>query len=219
MISRFLRKLKKNLRYFIRDWLVNEKVRRDIEVEDVSLIASDCIGGVIYKDLHRRMDSPTVNMFFSASDFIKFCKNIDYYLEQTIVYDEAANGAEEYPIGRIDDIRLHLVHYNSIAEASEKWEIRKKRIHRDSMYVMMNDRNGCTEKEIAEFDALPFQHKVIFTHKPYPQYKSAYCISGSEQDDFIKVTTAYVNGWSVKRRYDDFDLAAWINRGVLQQRK
>lgn len=183
MIGHFLRKLKKNLRFFIRDRLVNEKVRRDIEAENVSLIASDCIGGVIYKDLHRRMDSPTINMFFSASDFIKFCRNIDYYLGQTIVCDESASGEDEYPIGRIGDIRLHLVHYKSIEEASEKWEIRKKRIHWDSMYVMMNDRNGCTEKEIAEFDALPFQNKVIFTHKPYPQYKSAYCISGSEQDD------------------------------------
>ena len=45
MISQFLRMLKKNLRYFIRDRLVNEKVRRDIKVENISLIASDCIGG------------------------------------------------------------------------------------------------------------------------------------------------------------------------------
>lgn len=218
LILKKLKKIMVDLRFFVRDNTVNRKLRNEVKTERISIIASDCIGGVLYKELHRQMASPTINMFFSASDFIKFCENMDYYLEQKIVCDEESTEDAQWPIGRLGDILLHLVHYKTVEEADIKWKERKQRIHRDSLYFMMNDRNGCTEKEIAAFDALPYKNKVIFTHKPYPQYKSACYIPGSEQDEFIKITTAYVRKFSFKRRYDDFDVAAWFNEGIIRLR-
>lgn len=208
-----------DLRYFLRDNTINRKLRNSVKNEQVSFISSDCLGGVLYKALHRRMDSPTINMFFSASDFIKFCENMDYYLEQEVVNDEKNRENGPWPIGKLGDIRLQLVHYKSVEEAAGKWEERKKRIHRDALYFIMNDRNGCTEREIAAFDALPYEHKVIFTHKPYPQYKCVYCVPGCEQDGFVKIMTSYAGLFTLRRRYDDFDFAAWIDRGIIQQRR
>lgn len=217
MLLKMLKKMMVNLRIFIRDKTINRDLRKNTKKENISIIASDCIGGVLYKALHRRMDSPTINMFFSAGDFIKLCKNIDYYLEQRIVSDVEVASDETWPVGRLGDIKVHLVHYKSVEEANEKWEERKKRVHRDALYFMMNDRNGCTEEDIAAFDSLPYENKVIFTHLPYPQYKSAFYIPGSEKDACIKITTAYVSWFSIKRRYDDFDVAAWINQGIYRR--
>lgn len=208
-----------DFRVIIRDNTINRVLRNKVTEENISIIASDCIGGVLYKALHRRMDSPTINMFFSASDYVKFCKNMDYYLAQGIVEDGESDGKEPWPIGRLGDIKLHLVHYESVEEANKKWQDRKKRLHKDSLYFMMNDRNGCTEKDIAEFNALPYKNKVIFTHRPYPQYEAAFYIPGSEQDEYIKVLTAYMGQFSIKRRYDYFDVAAWLNQGILQRRQ
>ena len=213
-----IKKLMADFKYFIRDNTINKELRNQVQEKEISIIASDCIGGVIYKALRRRMDSPTINMFFSASDFIKFCESIDYYLEQKIVEDTEPNN-EQYPVGLLGDIKLNLVHYKSIEEASEKWEKRKKRIHRESMYFIMNDRNGCTEKEIAAFDNLPYENKVIFTHIPYPKYKSAFYIPGSERDEYIKIVTSYLGVFSIKRRYDYFDVASWINYGVMKHKE
>ena len=207
-----------DFRFWVRDNTINRELRKNVKVENISIIASDCIGGVLYKALHHRMDSPTINMFFSAPDFIKFCENLDDYLGKEIVCDTEANPDCQYPVGMLGDLKLHLMHYGSVEEAAEKWEIRKKRIHKDSMHFMMNDRNGCTEKEIAAFDALPFQNKVIFTHKPYPQYPSAFYIPGSEQDGFIKTNTSYVGKLSINRRYDYFDIASWLNEGIRKKK-
>ena len=37
---------------------------------EFTIISSNCIGGVIYSDLHRKFLSPTINLFFSAKDFL-----------------------------------------------------------------------------------------------------------------------------------------------------
>ena len=42
---------------------------------EFTIISSNCIGGVIYSDLHRKFLSPTINLFFSAKDFLKFVFN------------------------------------------------------------------------------------------------------------------------------------------------
>ncbi len=46
----------------------------------------------------------------------------------------------------------------------------------------MVQKDGCTEQDICSFDSLKLKHKVIFTVKEYPQYRSAYYIPKSEVD-------------------------------------
>lgn len=52
----------------------------------------------------------------------------------------------------------------------------------DNLYIIMVQKDGCTEQDICSFDSLKFKHKVIFTVKEYPQYRSAYYIPKSEVD-------------------------------------
>ena len=205
-----LKEIAKGIRYSIRDHTHNRQFRDRVKARDFTIISADCIGGVIYHELHQRIDTPTVNLFFSAHDFVKFCKNLEFYVHCEIL---PCNTGGEYIQGMLGDIILNLVHYNSVEQANQKWQERKERIHYDNLFLIMSDRNGCTEKEIAAFDALPFENKVIFTHKPYPQYKSSYYLPGSEKNEFVKTTTDYVYPLWIRRRYDAFDFAEWLNSG------
>ena len=113
----------------------------------------------------------------------------------------------------LGDLKLFLVHYSSIEQFQEEWERRRKRINKDNLFFIMNDRNCCTESDIAAFDALPYDNKVCFTHKEYPQYKSTFYIRGSENDDYLKDVTKYIHPWWIKRYYDQFDFVTWLNCG------
>lgn len=68
-------------------------------------------------DLGLQFKSPTVNLFFRAEDFIKFCENLEYYLsidEFVECTDPAIIGNRTYPIVYLGDLILFLVHYNTI---------------------------------------------------------------------------------------------------------
>ena len=156
------------------------------------------------------MNSPTRNFYFNADDYIKFCQNLKYYLSLSLT-DDMENGMHPYLTAMCGDLRLFLVHYDSVQQAKEAWERRKGRVNFDNIFFLMNDRNGCTEKDIKAFDQLPYKNKVCFTHVKYPQYKSTYYIPGSDNLDCVKSMMNYVYQWWVKRYYDNFDFVSWLN--------
>lgn len=161
------------------------------------------------------MNSPTRNFYFNADDYIKFCSNLDYYLglEPKDYTGNYSGGGSEYLMASLGDLKMFLVHYSSVEQCRVEWIRRRKRINKNNMFLIMNDRNYCTEQHIKAFDALPYEHKVCFTHRAYPQYKSTYCISGSEHDDYLKPITNYVYKLWIKRYYDQFDFVDWLNYG------
>ena len=46
---------------------------------DFTIIAQNCIGGVIYSDLGLQFLSPTINMFIEDENFVKLVENLEYY--------------------------------------------------------------------------------------------------------------------------------------------
>ncbi len=81
----------------------------------------------------------------------------------------------------------------------------------DNLFIMMTDRDGVTEKDIQLFDQLPFKNKVIFTHKPYPAFKSACYIKGFEKQNQVGDIFEF-SGWNGKKYYDQFDYVKWFNQ-------
>lgn len=80
------------------------------------------MGGLLYHDLNKQFNSPTINLYFNSSDFIKFVNNLEYYLSLDILFKEDT----VYPIGVIDNIEIHFLHYKNNDEALKKWNNRKK---------------------------------------------------------------------------------------------
>ncbi len=157
-----------------------------------------------------RFNSPTVNLNIEAEDFLRFLNNPQKYLNEKPV---EIDSDMSFPVGRIDDITLYFMHYKSFDEAANKWIERSKRVDFNNLFVMMTDKNGCTYENIAEFDALPYENKVIFTHKPYPEFKSAYYIKGFENDGEVGILSDDKSGFFKRRWLDEFDYVKWYNTG------
>lgn len=54
--------------------------------------------------------------------------------------------------------------------------------------MKFNDQNGCTEEHIKAFDELPYDNKICFTVKEYPQYKSVVRIKAPKSHEFIRAS-------------------------------
>ena len=87
----------------------------------------------------------------------------------------------------------------------------EKRINWDNLYILFTDRSGCTEQNLRDFDKLPYKNKVVFTHKPYPDIKSAYYIKGYESEGKVGILSEWKNNKKIKRVLDQFDFVGWFN--------
>ena len=210
--------LYKNIRFELRDLLYNSKNRNTLCNTDFTIISNDCTAGCVYKDLKVRTNTVTRNFYFNADDYIKFCQNLDFYL--SLVPEqykgEYQDEGSQYLMASLGDLKLFLVHIPSIEDAQKEWKRRRERINKNNIFFLMNDRNFCTEKQIKEFDELPYKNKICFTHIPYNQYKSTFYITGSEKKPFLDPITNYVHFWWIKRYYDQFDFVDWLNKGFNQ---
>lgn len=148
--------------------------RKMLRAENFSIISQNCIGGVLYHDMGIRFLSPTINTFVKEPDFVKLCCNLEYYMSLPL----QMRWEEEYPVGRLEDIEIHFMHYETCKEAAESWEKRKKRIKYDQILVLATDRDGFDGKIYEQWKLVPYP-KVLFTANPeftedavfYPEFE------------------------------------------------
>lgn len=192
--------------------LYKKTMRLRLINKDFSLIASNCNGMFILKDLNLDYKSPFVNLWMHPKDFIKFLNNIDYYsnLNLTFITEKGIN----YPVGVLEDIKIYFLHYNSEEEAYSKWTRRIKRINKKNMFILMTDRDGCTEEDLLDFENLPFDNKKVLVHIKHPEISSSVYIPGFEDQDSVGMCYEYKNAFSIKRIYETFDYIKWFNNGV-----
>ncbi len=190
------------------EWICYKKRKyRKLKNQDVSIISSNCSGAFMYYDLGMRYLSPTVDLSIEMNDFVKMVKDLKWYMAQELVKSEEG----KCPIGLLGDIKINFIHYSNFEESKRKWEERKKRINWDNIFVVGSERDGCTYETIKNFDNLPYRNKVIFTHKKYLEFSSAYYIKGFEEEEELGIITAF-KAQNKKRRYlDDFDYVDFIN--------
>ena len=193
---------------------INRRNRSRFRNPDVSILSMNCIGGVLAHDLGIRFNSPTVNLYFRAEDFIRFCENLPYYLsieDMVPCTDSAVVGGRTYPVAYLGDLVLFLVHYASVEEANRKWQDRKTRIRMDNLVILATDRDGMTEKLKDRFERLPYR-KVMFVREPDPAHSSCVYIPGFETEKSLGLVTEPI-GSRGKRAIDRFDWVAFLNGG------
>lgn len=132
-----------------------------LKKEGLSILSVNCWAGICYHYLALEFQSPTINMFFSPSDFNKLIANLDYYLSlplefYEIRYDKILE--RDYPVGKMDDIYLHFNHYANFEDAVSAWERRKKRMSNNIVVIS----STTLKEEAIEFIKLPFKNKLIF---------------------------------------------------------
>lgn len=200
------------------EWYLYKKLkRRKLKNITPTIIASNCNGEYWYNDMGLRFLSPTINLSFDMNDYVKMLENLKWYMEQMI--QPYQDDRFDYPTGMLGDIEIRFNHYKSFEEAVQKWEERKKRIDWDNLFILGIDGDGCTYESIKRFDALPYKNKVIFTHVPYPEIKSAYYIPGFEKNEGVGVLLYFKKQFFVRRYLDDFDYISFLNGKGFVNRK
>lgn len=193
--------------------IINNRNKKRLKNKDFSLISSNCVGGFILHNLNIHFNTPTINLFFYAEDYIKFLENLKENLSADIIEVRDLNLG--YPVGKInDEITIHFMHYKNFNEAKKKWQERARRVDFNNLFIMMTDRDGCDEKSIKKFDNLPFENKVIFTHKPYPNIKSAFFIKEFIEEESVGHLFQYkrgIQGLLGYKYYDNFDYVSFFN--------
>lgn len=142
---------------------LQKKFRRKLKNKDFSIICSNCIGGVIYNNLGLEFLSPTINLFFTQEDFIKFAINLKYYLSLEL---EFIDNNKSYPVAKLGDITVHFNHANSEQEAKEAWDRRKHRINYDNIYLIFYYREGYSIEQIREIEKANYKNVIVLTSTP-----------------------------------------------------
>ena len=190
-----------------------KKLRKRLTNKSPCVISSNCNGAFMLHDLGVRFNTPTVNLLFKAGDYLKFVSDPKKYFDADLV--ETNVSGISYPVGQLLDIRLFFMHYKSFDDAKAKWDERKKRVDlndTDNIYLIFTDKDGCTYDDLKTFDALPYKHKVVFTHKPYPEIKSAFYIKGFEDKGEVGVLSDVDPKRFIKSRYfEQFDYVSFFN--------
>lgn len=167
--------------------LTANKRRKRIKEDDFTIISNNCWGGFIYQSYGIKYNTPTIGCFFMAKDYIKFISNIEYYLKQPLKpvvsssskwYSLIKNKPDfdTYPIGRLDDIEIHFLHYNSFEDALEKWEERVKRINYKKIIYKFSEMNDCDKSDILTFQSLDLLNKICFVSAKNKDLKNEYTI-------------------------------------------
>lgn len=147
------------------DKVTDERILKKIEeakelfnVENISFISQNCIGGVIYHDMGLKFLTPTINLYFMANDFIKFVENLEYYMNLELVMREDT----KVVTGVLGDIEIYFLHYHTNEEALSKWNERKTRIAYDKIFVIQTDRDGFDDDSFERFKNIKY-HKALVT--------------------------------------------------------
>ncbi len=156
-----------------------------INNDDFTIIANNCWGTFIYKKFGIPYKTPFVNLMLFAPDYIEMVENFSFEMLENLEFIDKKESKYKdelirlgiykgiYPLGLLDKkYELHFLHYNSEAEAKEKWFRRLKRINKKKLIFKFSDGDLFEEDMAARFDALKFKNKVLFSASEFKDLKS-----------------------------------------------
>lgn len=139
----------------------NEYIK--LKESNISIIASNCWGGLICRTLGLECLSPFKNLFFEDDDYIRLLQNLDYYLAKElkfVQYKEYIYTKQFYPIMKLDDISVHCLHYKDPEDAINNWNRRRLKINYQNLFVEMYTEREDIMKQFLSLDQ--YKKKVCF---------------------------------------------------------
>ena len=187
-------------------WLSRKRAgwQKRIKNKDFSIVCSTCVGGVLYHDLGMQFLSPTINMFMSNLDFIKFACDLKYYCSLDLRFIESDY---VFPVAMLGDIQLNFNHHNNAEEASFDWNRRKERINFDNLYLIFYYREGYSLEQIREIEKAPCKRVAVLTHKPLPLDYAVYIKgNGTTTQNFLEK-----DRFGIMSIEKEWDFVSWLN--------
>jgi len=192
----------KRIYMFIRNKIENVYInitaatrRKKLINTQFTIISNNCWAGHVYRYFGLKYLTPTIGLYFMADDYLKFIKNLEYYLKcdiKFIDYSKSKYKEEIYkrkqtniPIGVLDDIEVVFLHYKTSEEAQLKWKKRANRVNFDNVIIKFSQQNLCTNEHIKAFDSLNLK-KIVFVNKPNKEWNSAIYYPGYENELYVR---------------------------------
>lgn len=210
---------------------INRMNREKLINRDISLICSNCTGGVLYHWLNLEFKSPFINLYMDNKDFLTALENFDEFLDNEILED--TNSDRPYPVGiGCHGERIYFMHYKDFSTAIQKWNIRKSRINRKNIAIILaNFGSGLSKEEFSDcfngyssrrddsiinrFERLPFHNKIILSGYDLPS-KFSFTLKGFP-DSKSGCTIFRTQNILGKRYIDQFDYVSFINNCCKRQ--
>lgn len=179
--------------------------------------SNNCWGAEIYKKLNKEYNTPFVGLYIYAPDYLKLLQNFDALMLKKIVFTDKSKWLQRnanYPIGLIDDIEIHFLHYKSEDEATSKWERRLERMNeiknKDLFFFKICDRDEASMEIINEFHKLSFKNKISFAVMDILNVNH---LKVKEYDEHYNCVPDGVNLFNISNKYTD--VVNWLNTGVV----
>lgn len=147
--------------------------RIGLKNKNFTIISNNCRGGFIYDIYGLQYRTPTIGTYFFPDDYIKFCKNLKYYLSTDPIPIDVQNSKYKKEIlkkgvkvfvAKLEDIEVVFAHYDTIEDAISKRNRRKKRVNFNNILLKFNDQNGFKNKNFDEFlEIKNYDNKIFFT--------------------------------------------------------
>lgn len=184
---------------------------RELQRSHLSIFAYDCFGGIISHTLGLPFRSPFVNLSFVYSKyFVQFLRDPHGYLNEKLIEQKSAE--HDYPVAKMGDISLHMMHYKTFEESVAAWEKRKSKINWNNLFVTMVTRD---KKDLEEFDAFPYDKKACFV--PFKsKLDSAWYINPEIDKEAVNLAHAVRKfGIGYFIYYDPFDMLLYGKKTPL----
>lgn len=182
--------------------------REKLHNRNITILASNCLGGLLYHTYQLKFLSPLVNTRVNSKEFVKFITNFNHYIEQPLRF---VSSDEPFPVALLDDITINFVHYHTQLESEKKWSERKKRMDLNNTFIILNDCDGITQDDLNLLDHISFKNIIVFTAQKYPN-KCAFWLPPFSNQAHVGNTMlkSWISGEMVVEQY--FDFASWFNQ-------
>src|ERR1700733_10293903 len=98
-------------------------LQQAVRTRRFSIIACNCWGGDVYRDLQIPYQTPFVGLYLQLPCFVGFLENFETAIRAPLEFVEESryNGKVSFPVGLImGAYEIHFLHYASREEAREK---------------------------------------------------------------------------------------------------
>jgi uncharacterized protein (DUF1919 family) len=188
-----------------------------LQRRDFSIVCANCWGAETYRHFEVPYLTPFVGLFIEAPCYMRLLGDLRGFLREPFTFtDESryphinalrdSGDRSRYPIGLLrDEVEIHFLHYKEPDEAAEKWARRAERLNWDNLYVSLLEYGPAETAVLEEFDALPYERKLVLTPHERPGIRSAWRVRAS----FSNAASVYYQALS------QFDVADWLNTGRI----
>ena len=193
--------------------LFSKRRRAGLAGDGFTIISNNCWAGHVYRYFGLPYNTPTIGLYIWPECYLQLLSDLKTYMGLPLTFigwEESMHpdilqrrGETDKPIGRLGDVEIVFLHYESEEEVLGKWTRRVQRIDWNHILVKCSQQNGMTWSQVEQFDRLPYDDKIIFVPISTDTIKSAVWYKNSagkdEVEDDILSFRKYV------------DLTSWIN--------